>query len=199
MSNEPLRAPYQSPLRARLKEQTSLIILEAVSTILRDADLSAVSIAEVARVAQVTEQTIYRHYKSRDELIGAFTKHHLDLGVGGPNIALPQTIAEMLSWLEDRYHAWAGDRQIVTETYLSPHGRALRQPLYALGYKNIIKMLGQEHPSLDQETRKHLASAMLMLMSAENFVFMHRNFGYGPEEIHASVVTAINAMLPRTI
>ena len=195
MSSEPLRAPYQSPLRARLKEQTSLIILDAVATILRDADLSAVTIAEVARVAQVTEQTIYRHYRSRDELIGAFTKHHLDQAVGGPDIALPKTIAEMLSWLEDRYHAWAGERQIVTETYLSPHGRALRQPLYTLGYKNIIKMLGQEHPRLDHETKKHLASAMLVLMSAENFVFMHRNFGYGPEEVHASVIKAINAML----
>jgi AcrR family transcriptional regulator len=199
MSNEPHRAPYQSPLRARLKEQTSLIILDAVATILRNADLSAVSIAEVARVAQVTEQTIYRHYKSRDELIGAFTKHHLDQAVGGPDIALPETIAEMLSWLGDRYHAWASDRQIVTETYLSPHGRALRQPLYALGHTNIIKILGKEHPRLGQETRSHLAAAMLTLMSAENFVFMHRNFGFGPEEVHASVVTAINAMLQRTV
>lgn len=196
MSNEPIRAPYQSPLRARLKEQTSQIILDAVATILRDSDLSAVTIAEVARVAQVTEQTIYRHYKSRDELIGAFTKHHLNQAVGGPDIALPQTIAEMLSWLEGRYHAWASDRQIVTETYLSPHGRALRQPLFEIGYKNIIKMLGQEYPGLGSETKRQLASAMLTLMSAENFVFMHRNFGYGAEEVNASVTNAINAMLP---
>lgn len=195
MSKEPSRAPYQSPLRARLKEQTSLIILEAVATILRDADLAAVSIAEVARVAQVTEQTIYRHFKSRDDLIRAFTKHHLDQSVGSPDIALPETIAEMLSWLEDRYHAWARDRKIVTQTYLSPHGRALRQPLYKIGHANIITMLGKEHPRLGQDTKAHLASAMLALMSTENFDFMHRNFGFGPEDVRACVITAINAML----
>lgn len=195
MSSGPPRAPYQSPLRARLKEQTSLIIIEAVATILRGADLSAVSIAEVARIAQVTEQTIYRHYNSRDELIRAFTKWHLDQAVGAPDIKLPETVAELLVWLEGRYHAWASDRQIVSEIYLSPIGRELRKPLYALGYQNILRMLGREHPGLSEDTRKNLAAAMLSLMSTENFVFLHGNLGFEVEEVRASVVTAINAML----
>ena len=54
MSDGP-KASYQSPLRARLKEQTSLIILDAVGTVIRNGDLAAVSVAEVARVAEVTE------------------------------------------------------------------------------------------------------------------------------------------------
>lgn len=189
------RAPYQSPLRARLKEQTSIIILEAVATILRNADLAAVSIAEVARVAQVTEQTIYRHYNSRDELIRAFTRYHLEQATGGPDIKLPETIAELLVWLEGRYRDWEGDRQIVSEIYLSPVGRELRQPLYELGYHNILRMLEREHPGLDAVARRNYAAAMLALMSTENFVFLHRTLGFGPKEVHASVMTAINAML----
>lgn len=189
------RAPYQSPLRARLKEQTSIIILEAVATILRSADLSAVSIAEVARVAQVTEQTIYRHYNSRDELIRAFTRYHLEQATGGPEIKLPETIAELLVWLEGRYRAWENDRQIVSEVYLSPVGRELRQPLYELGYQNILGMLEREHPRLDAAARRNFAAAMLTLMSTENFVFLHRTLGFGPEQVHASVMAAITAML----
>ncbi|WP_404373764.1 TetR/AcrR family transcriptional regulator [Sphingomonas sp. MMS24-J45] len=194
MTSDGPKASYQSPLRARLKEQTSLIILDAVGTVIRQADLAAVSIAEVARIAEVTEQTVYRHYGTRDELIRAFIKWHLEQAVGGPDIQLPRTIDELLAWLETRYAAWEADRQIVSETYLSAIGRELRQPLYELGYQNVIRMLGNEHPELDEATRRIIAAAMLTLMSTENFVFLQRNLGYDAAAVHASVVTAINAM-----
>ena len=189
------RAPYQSPLRARLKEQTSLMMLEAVASILRQADLAAVSIAEVARVAEVTERTVYRHFPTRDDLVRAFIKWHLDQAVGGPRIQLPETIEDLLAWLGPRYKAWARDRKIVSEAYLSPIGRELRKPLYELGYGNINRMLGRERPELSEDLRHTLASAMLTLMSTENFVFLHHNLGYGPDQVHRSVVTAIRAML----
>jgi AcrR family transcriptional regulator len=188
------KAPYQSPLRARLKEQTSLIILDAVGTVIRNGDLAAVSIAEVARIAEVTEQTVYRHYGTRDELIRAFIKWHLEQAVGGPAIQLPRTIDELLAWLETRYKVWEADRQIVSETYLSAIGRELRQPLYELGYANIIRMLGNEHPELGEPMRHAVAAAMLTLMSTENFVFLQGNLGYDAKAVHNSVVTAINAM-----
>lgn len=177
-----------------MKEQTGQIILDAVGSVIRRADLAAVSIAEVARVAEVTEQTVYRHYKTRDELIRAFIRWHLEQAVGGPNISLPQTIDELLAWLEWRYRAWEQDRQIVSETYLSPIGRELRLPLYELGFQNLIRLLGLEHPELDEQQRRHVAAAMLTLMSTENFVFLHRNLGYDAEQVHGSVVAAINAI-----
>lgn len=189
------RAPYQSPLRARLKQQTARIILDAVATILRGAGLSAVSIAEVARVAEVTEQTIYRHFNSRDELVRAFIRDHLDRATGGPEIRLPETMAELVAWLEWRCHAWEKDFQVVSETYLSPVGRELRQPLFEIGYANNIRMIEREHPDLDAGTRNNIAAAILMMMSAENFVFLHRTLGYGPEQVFASIKAAIEAML----
>lgn len=194
MTSDGPKATYQSPLRARLKEQTSQIILDAVGTVIRNGDLAAVSVAEVARVAEVTEQTVYRHYRSRDELIRAFVKWHLEQAVGGPDIKLPQTIDELLVWVEARYSAWEIDRQIVSETYLSAVGRELRKPLYELGYQNLLRMLGNEYPGLSDELRKSAASAMLTLMSTENFVFLQRNLGYDAKTVHLSVVAAINAM-----
>jgi len=71
LNKEKERAPYQSTLRARHKEQTSRLILDSVGAIIRRADLAAVSIAEVARVADITERTVYRHYETRDDLIRA--------------------------------------------------------------------------------------------------------------------------------
>jgi AcrR family transcriptional regulator len=194
MVKQPGRAAYQSPLRARLKEQTSLLILEAVGAILMTDGLAAVSIAEVARVAEVTERTVYRHFPTRDDLVRAFIAWHLEHAVGGPHITLPRTIDELLAWLGPRYEAWARDRGIVSQAYLSPVGRELRKPLFELGYANIVRMLTQERPELSVESRRFMAAAMLTLMSTENFVFLYENLGYSPDEVHMSVVAAINAM-----
>ena len=194
MSIEKGRAPYQSSLRARLKEQTALIILDAVAVILRQSGLAAVSIAEVARVAEVTEQTIYRHYQTRDDLVRAFIKWHLEESVGGPDIRLPETIDEMLDWQASRYRALAEDYRIVSETYLSPVGRELRKPLYELGYRNIIRMLSLEYPDLDADRKAMLASAMLALTSTENFFLLNQNLGFDHHAVHKTVVAAINAM-----
>ncbi|MBP7135080.1 MAG: helix-turn-helix transcriptional regulator [Sphingomonadaceae bacterium] len=193
------RAPYRSPLRARLKEQTSIIILEAVAAILREADLSAVSIAEVAHIARMSEQTVYRHYSSRDALLRAFTQYYLDRETGGPDRKLPETIAELQAWVAGRYHDWESDHRIVSEIYLSPVGRELRQPLHAIGYANIVHMLGRERPNLGASERGDIAAAMLTLMSVENFVFLHRTLGFGAKQIHASVKAAIDAILAGTL
>jgi len=58
MNKEPTRSGYNSPLRARQKEQTGVLILSAVAAILRSSVLSAVTTAEVARVAEITERTV---------------------------------------------------------------------------------------------------------------------------------------------
>ncbi|MFZ8346264.1 hypothetical protein ACO1LF_13525, partial [Staphylococcus aureus] len=83
-------------------------------------------------------------------------------------IQLPRTIDELLIWLESRYRAWEQDGQVVSETYLSAIGRELRKPLYELGYQNLNRMLGNEHPELSDAMRNYVASAMLTLMSTEN-------------------------------
>jgi hypothetical protein len=44
---------------------------------------------------------------------------------------------------------------------------------------------------------KPLASAMLALMSAENFAFMPHTFGADPKAGHASVIAATKAILSR--
>ncbi|MBK7285349.1 MAG: TetR/AcrR family transcriptional regulator [Sphingomonadales bacterium] len=185
-------------MRARLKEQTSFIILEAVAAILREADLSAVSIAEVAHVARMSEQTIYRHYSSRDALMRAFTQYYLDRETGGPDRKLPETIAELQAWVAGRYHDWESDHRIVSEIYLSPVGRELRQPLYAIGYTNIIHMLGRERPKQRKRTRRY-CRGNAHLDERRKLCVPSPHLGIGAKQIHASVKAAIDAILAGTL
>jgi hypothetical protein len=138
---------------------------------------------------------VYRHFATRDELISAFISWHLDQAVGGPDVKLPNTIDDLLAWLEWRYRAWEHDFRIVSEAYLSPLGRELRAPLFALGHANILKMLANEYPQLGEGTRQIIASAMISLMSTENFVFLQYNLGYSAEQTHRTVVACIRAVI----
>ena len=63
---------YVSQLRERQKAETHDQILRAVATRLESGALDDLSFAEVAAEAKVGERTVYRHFPTREALMGAF-------------------------------------------------------------------------------------------------------------------------------
>jgi len=88
MNDDSAKPRYHSPLRSRQKEQTRDLILNAVDAILRRAPVSEVTIAAVARQAEVTERTIYRHFPAREDLLNASWRRALRAFTGGQNTAI---------------------------------------------------------------------------------------------------------------
>jgi AcrR family transcriptional regulator len=64
----------RSPLRAKLVDTTRAAILEALVTMLTDDKGFEINYAELARRAQVSIQTLYRHYPTRDALLDGLTR-----------------------------------------------------------------------------------------------------------------------------
>src|SRR5271163_4271009 len=115
---------YNSPLRARQKQQTHDLILSAVATILRIADLAAVTFGEVARVSEVTERTIYRHFASREDLLRAFWKWQLEKS-GGLNVIAPATIDELMSNIKRLFASLDEDEGVIRAVLSSAEGREM--------------------------------------------------------------------------
>ena len=63
---------YVSNLRDRQKAETHDQILRAVATRLESGGLEELSFAEIAAEAKVGERTVYRHFPTREALMGAF-------------------------------------------------------------------------------------------------------------------------------
>src|SRR5215204_1675420 len=66
--------PYDSPLRAEQMEQTRLRILGATTEVLADPASDEVTIPLVAKRAQVSLRTVYRHFATREALFDAWAE-----------------------------------------------------------------------------------------------------------------------------
>ena len=91
MNDAPPR--YTSPLRDRQKAETRELILRAVGRRLEAGGVEELSFAEVAAEAKVGERTVYRHFPTKEALLGAFWtwlhQHPGDPDAGGDEDDLP--------------------------------------------------------------------------------------------------------------
>src|SRR5260370_29377475 len=71
------RRDYQSPLRQEQTKRTRELILEGLIQTMAHGGLADLSIPAVARVAGVSLPTIYRHFRTKRELIASLGSYIL--------------------------------------------------------------------------------------------------------------------------
>lgn len=194
MNKDPDRPAYNSPLRTRQKAQTSELIMEAVGATLAEGGLSAVTILAVARAAQVTDRTVYRHYSTRDELIAAFLRWHLDRS-GGEEINAPKTLDGFMTIARRVFAAWQADEAVVRALYLSPEGREFRKAATRERIANVRELVDAELPELPEIAREGLADTLVALAVSETFVLLRDVRGLNADQAGAALTAAVELML----
>jgi AcrR family transcriptional regulator len=124
--NDEAKPRYHSPLRTRQKEQTRDLILNAVDAILRRAPVSEVTIAAVAREADVTERTIYRHFPTREELLGAAWRRALRAFIRGQTQEV-ETLDQITELTRAAYENFDANEGIVRAIISAPEGVEVRK------------------------------------------------------------------------
>ena len=125
MNDEP-KPRYHSPLRSRQKEQTRGLILNAVDAILRRAPVAEVTIAAVAREADVTERTIYRHFPTREDLLAAAWRRALRTFIRGQTSQV-ETLEQILELTRAAYENFDANEGIVRAIISAPEGVEVRK------------------------------------------------------------------------
>lgn len=124
--NDESKPKYHSPLRSRQKEQTRDLILNAVDAILRRAAVSEVTIAAVAREADVTERTIYRHFPTREDLLNASWRRALRAFIRGQTQQV-ETLDQILELTRAAYESFDANEGIVRAIISAPEGVEVRK------------------------------------------------------------------------
>jgi AcrR family transcriptional regulator len=194
MNKPPTTIGYRSPLRARQKEQTHVLILSAVATILRGSDLPDVTIAEVARVAEVTERTVYRHFPTRDDLLKAFWGWQLEKS-GGANVIAPETVDDLMHNIKRLFSSLDADEGVIRAVLSSAEGRDVRKIANKARHAHMLAFVSGLIPGLPLRDRHSIASGIVSVCSVPSWLFMRDNCGYDGKRAGEAAALAVRLIL----
>ena len=185
---------YNSPLRARQKEQTRDLILSAVANILHRAELGEVTIGEVARVAEVTERTVYRHFSTREDLLRAFWRWQLDQSAGNW-VPDPKNVEALLEDIRRLFSRLDDDEGVIRAVLSAAEGREIRKQANKLRLTKMLEFLEPLVPGLPERERHSMASGIIAVCSVHSWLFMRDNCGYDGKRAGEAAAYAVQLII----
>jgi hypothetical protein len=157
------------------------------------AGVAGLSIPAVAREAQVSIPTIYRHFGSKQGLMDALSPYVREKG--GLSPAMPQSIEELgpsVRGLFRNLHAMDLTLRAAMASELGNEARRAMMPERLALVREFVARLGPDLP--DAELRR-LADVALILMSSAGFRAYKDYLGLAPDRSATLVTWAIRTLI----
>jgi AcrR family transcriptional regulator len=193
MNDQPTASRYHSPLRDRQKQQTRDLILDAVAVILRRANLEDVTVTEVARTAEITERTVYRHFATREELLTAFWRRALRAFIRGQTGDLA-SLDEFFDLTRATFRRFEENEGVIRAIAGSAEGREVRKKPNEQRLETLTRLFAGLLPDLPPEQTRMIAVAAHALASASGWSHMRDFCGVRGEDAADAVTFAIGLM-----
>jgi AcrR family transcriptional regulator len=193
MNAEP-RTRYHSPLRDRQKNQTRDLILDAAERMLSRANMREVTIADVARAAEVTERTVYRHFPTRENLLAACWRRALRTFLRGQTAEV-ETLDQMLDLTREAFKIFDAHEGVVRALIESPDGREVRKEPGRRRFEALIRTFEKILPGHPAEDIKAIAAATHAIASTPAWCHLRDQCGLTGEQAGEVVVRAISQMV----
>lgn len=186
------RRAYESPLRERQAQQTRDDVLDALVILLSDRAVDEVTTKEVARVAGVSERTVYRHFPDRTALVEGLTSRFMSSGNWVPTTPerfhdLPSVAVELMSVLE-AHHVEAQAEALLNA---DPRRFTSRTSVHTEQFRELV---GTGLPQLDTDQQQSLAAVLRVLFSAQTWLRMRAEFGINGDDSGPIIAWAIEAL-----
>lgn len=198
MSDMNLIGFIESPVSRRglQKEHTRRRILDMAVALMRNCGEEAVTIRAVATEAEVTERTVYRHFKSRDVLLQSVWRRMQEL-IGSP--ALPETADALVERPRSLFPRLDQERELV-RAYL--RRRQQRVGLTRAQEKRQQALVGcvrEELEYLDERSLHRRAAIASVIASPYAWQFMQDFWGLSGEEAGNAAAEALEILLNRRL
>lgn len=185
------RRSYDNTLRTEHAQQTRQRILDAAVAELGTAPLHGITLAGVARRAGVSEPTLYRHFGSRDRLLGALDQHARDQ-LGLPPMAasvqdLPRVVTELFQQFEQHGQVLLAATRAGVGLEMRRQGRKRRT-------EQLRALVVGSAPHLDVAEAEGVAAVMRVLMSWESYRTLTTDLGLDADEAGRAVSSAIEVL-----
>lgn len=148
---------------------------------------------KLAKVAAVPERTVYRYFKSREDLLAAvFEWSNRRIGFDG---ALPVDSAGAAALVRKVFPGFDAIAPVIHELLIAPEGLAARRANLAERRKAALQIVRSEAPTLDRRAAKRVAAILQLLTSAAAWQTLRDYWDMDGEEAGETAAFAIELLL----
>ncbi|MEZ0365895.1 TetR/AcrR family transcriptional regulator [Mycobacterium sp. pUA109] len=191
------RRRYDMDLRQRQADQTSRCIVDALITLVSEnaAAPESISVPDVAKRANVSVATVYRHFGTKDALFAAIASVAFEEFSGSRSTPRLETLAEALRSMFRQMHQHEGFvRATLSQQRFGREVRRRREPDRAAMIASLLEPVSDR---LSAQQGAGLGLLIRMLTSGPAYLYLTDKGGCDPDEAAAlaswAVVTLVGA------
>jgi AcrR family transcriptional regulator len=183
---------YRSELRDEQAEATRVRILDATLRVMAGG-IASLSIPAVAREAGVSVPTVYRNFRTKDDLLAA-TYPHVLRRAGYDQITAPATIGDLRPRVRGIFASIEAADDLARAALASPAAQEARRLSIPRRLDQVREMLDTVRPPLPLASRDRIARLLVVLTSSAS-LRMWRDLGATADEAADDVEYIITAAL----
>jgi AcrR family transcriptional regulator len=184
---------YGSPLRAQQVEETRERILDATVRVMAKG-LAFVSVPQVAREAGVSVPTVYRHFATKRDLLGAVYPHSVRRA-GLDELVIPRSMDELRGGLRAYFERSDSFGDLARAAMASPASEEVRR----LNMPDRLAIFGRLADSIEPKPSKadrdRIARLLVILTASSSLRLWRDQLGSSVEEAADDVDRVLRAVI----
>jgi len=188
----PTRA-YRSELREEQTEETRARILDATMRVMATG-LASLSVPAVAREAGVSVPTIYRHFRTKSQLLAAVYPHAARRA-GLDTIADPRSLDELRPMIRAVLERLDGLDDLSRAVMASPIASEVRHATMPTRYQRIRRLVDSIEPKLRKADRDRITRLIAVITASSSLRMWRDHLGLSVDEVAHEIDWVVRAAI----
>ncbi|HET7684932.1 MAG TPA: helix-turn-helix domain-containing protein [Candidatus Limnocylindria bacterium] len=184
---------YRSALRESQAEETRVRILDATLRVMAQG-LASLSVPAVAREAGVSVPTIYRHFRTKPDLLAAVYPHAARRA-GLDAIADPRSLDELRPMIRAVIERLDALDDVSRATMASPAAAEVRHATMPTRYQRIGRFVDSIEPKLRKADRDRVTRLLVVITASSSLRMWRDHLGLSADEIAKEIDWIVRAAI----
>jgi AcrR family transcriptional regulator len=191
-TNTPVR-PYRSQLRTEQSESTRARILDAAVRVMARG-IASLSMPAVAREARVSTRTVYHHFRTKEDLLGALYLH-LVSRARLDEIVLPRTLDDLRDGIRAIFGRVESLGDLARAAIASPAAEEARRLNIPVRLAQTRELADRIAPRISDVDKDRIARFLLILTTTSSMRLWREHLGSSVDEAADDIDWLIRAAI----
>lgn len=185
--------PYRSELREEQAAETRARILDATLRVMANG-LASLSVPAVAREAGVSVPTVYRHFRTKPELLAAVYPHAAHRA-GLDAIADPRSLDELRPMIRSLLERLDDLDDVSRAAMASPAASEVRHATMPTRYRRLRRLAESIEPKLRKADRDRITRLLAVVTASSSLRMWRDHLGLSPDEVAKDIEWIMRAAI----